>query len=56
MGTYSDAIWIAAPPDSVYDLYTDLDRVGEWQEGKPYEAGVARRAIAAPALPVNDHV
>lgn len=35
MGTYSYAIWIAAPPDGVYDLYTDLDRVGEWQEGKP---------------------
>ena len=23
-----------APPERVYDLYTDLDRVAEWQEGR----------------------
>ena len=28
-------MWIAAPPERVYDLCTDLDRVAEWQEGHP---------------------
>lgn len=47
MGSYSYAIWIAAPPESVYDLATDLDRVGEWQEGNPTitdRSGDPRRA------------
>ena len=35
MGSYSYSVWIAAPPERVYDLYTDLDRVAEWQEGRP---------------------
>ena len=35
MGTHSYAVWIEAPPERVYDLYTDLDRIGEWQEGNP---------------------
>lgn len=35
MGTHSYPVWIAAPPERVYDLYTDLDRIGEWQEGNP---------------------
>lgn len=34
MGSYSYAVSIAAPPERVYDLYTDLDRVAEWQEGR----------------------
>ncbi len=47
MGTFSYWIWIAAPPEGVYDLYTDIDRIGEWQEGKPRiteRSGDARRA------------
>ena len=35
MGSYSYAVRIAAPPERVYDLYTDLDRAAEWQEGRP---------------------
>jgi uncharacterized protein YndB with AHSA1/START domain len=35
MATHSYAVWIAAPRERVYDLYTDLDRIGEWQEGNP---------------------
>jgi uncharacterized protein YndB with AHSA1/START domain len=35
MGSYSYTVWIAAQPERVYDLYTDLDRVAEWQEGRP---------------------
>jgi hypothetical protein len=35
MGSYSYAVWIEAPPQRAYDLYTDLDRIGEWQEGNP---------------------
>ena len=35
MGTHSYAVWIAARPEGVYDLYTDLDRIGEWQDGNP---------------------
>jgi uncharacterized protein YndB with AHSA1/START domain len=47
MGSYSYEVRIAAPPGSVYDLYTDLDRVGEWQEGSPRitdRSGDPRRA------------
>jgi hypothetical protein len=33
LGSQSYSIWIAAPPGTVYDLYTDLDRIDEWQEG-----------------------
>jgi uncharacterized protein YndB with AHSA1/START domain len=32
---HSYAVWIAAPPERVYDLYVDPDRMGEWQEGNP---------------------
>jgi uncharacterized protein YndB with AHSA1/START domain len=35
LGNSSYSVWIAAPPERVYDLFTDLDRVGEWQEGRP---------------------
>ena len=35
MGNYSYSVWIAAPPERVYDLSADLDRVAEWQEGRP---------------------
>jgi uncharacterized protein YndB with AHSA1/START domain len=35
MGTHRHTIWIAAPPERVYDLYTNLDRIAEWQEGHP---------------------
>jgi uncharacterized protein YndB with AHSA1/START domain len=35
LGSQSYSIWIAAPPERVFDLYTDLDRIGEWQEGHP---------------------
>jgi len=35
MGAYRYAIWIAASPERVYGLYTDLDRVAEWQDGNP---------------------
>lgn len=35
MGSYSYSVWIAAPPERVYDLYTDLDRVAERQGGHP---------------------
>ena len=35
MGTHSYAVWIAARPEGVYDLNTDLDRIGEWQDGNP---------------------
>jgi uncharacterized protein YndB with AHSA1/START domain len=35
LGSQSYSIWIAAPPETVYDLYTDLDRINEWQEGNP---------------------
>jgi uncharacterized protein YndB with AHSA1/START domain len=35
VGTYRYAIWIAAPPGRVYDLYTDLSRIAEWEAGNP---------------------
>jgi uncharacterized protein YndB with AHSA1/START domain len=35
MGAQRFAIWIAVPPERVYDLYTDLERVAEWQDGNP---------------------
>jgi hypothetical protein len=50
MGSHRYSMWIAAPPECVYDLYTDLHRVGEWQEGNPTitdVSGDADRAGAA---------
>jgi uncharacterized protein YndB with AHSA1/START domain len=33
MGTYQFTVRIAAPPDRVFDLWTDLDRMKEWVGG-----------------------
>src|SRR6266498_1547606 len=38
MGAYRYAIWIAASPERVYGLYTDLDRVAD-VSGDPSRAG-----------------
>ena len=35
VGSQSYSVWIAAPPERVYDLYTNVDRIAEWQEGDP---------------------
>lgn len=35
LGTIQHAIWISAPPSVVWDIYTDLDRIPEWQTGDP---------------------
>jgi len=35
MGKWRHVISIAASPERVFDIYTDLTRVPEWQEGKP---------------------
>jgi len=41
MGTVQYSIWIAAPQELVWDIYTNLDRIPEWQTGDPHvlEAG-----------------
>lgn len=33
MGEYSFTVHVKAPPDTVYRLFTDLDRMAEWVEG-----------------------
>lgn len=35
MGVLRYSIWIAAPPNAVWDLFTDLDRIADWQTGAP---------------------
>jgi uncharacterized protein YndB with AHSA1/START domain len=35
MGVVQHSIWIGAAPSTVWDLYTDLDRMSEWQTGDP---------------------
>lgn len=60
MGTHSYPVWIAAPPETVCDLYTALDHIGEWQEGDPRitdlsgdpgRAGYMTRRVDSPADP-----
>lgn len=35
MGTIQYSIWIGAPPDLVWDVYTNLHRIPDWQTGDP---------------------
>lgn len=35
MGTVQYSIWIGAPPGLVWDAYTNLDRIPDWQTGNP---------------------
>jgi len=35
MGTVQYSIWIGAPPGLVWDVFTDLDRIPDWQTGDP---------------------
>lgn len=35
MGTHSHSVWIDAAPDQVWGFFTDLDRIPQWQTGKP---------------------
>jgi uncharacterized protein YndB with AHSA1/START domain len=35
MGTVQYSIWIGAPPGLVWDIYTNLERIPEWQTGDP---------------------
>lgn len=35
MGTHRYSTWIAAAPEAVYDLFSDLDRHAEWESGNP---------------------
>ena len=35
MSQHSYSIWIAAPPTEVWNVYTDLNRLPDWQTGNP---------------------
>lgn len=35
MGTVQHSIWIDAPPALVWDVYTNRNRIAEWQTGDP---------------------
>jgi hypothetical protein len=35
MGAVQQSIWIGAAPGLVWDVYTNLDRIPEWQTGDP---------------------
>ncbi len=35
MGAVQQSIWIGAASGLVWDVYTDLDRIAEWQTGDP---------------------
>lgn len=35
MGTIRRSIWIDAAPSLVWDIYTNLDRIPQWQTGNP---------------------
>lgn len=35
MATHRHSVWIDAAPDQVWEIFTDLDRIPEWQTGEP---------------------
>lgn len=46
MATHRYAIWIDAPPDLVWEIFTDLDRIPEWQTGDPLVTDASGRGDA----------
>jgi uncharacterized protein YndB with AHSA1/START domain len=43
MGALERSIWISAAPSLVWELYTDIDRIAEWQTGDPRVLEVSGR-------------
>jgi len=43
MGAVRQSIWIGAAPGLVWEIYTDLDRIPEWQTGDPRVLEVSGR-------------
>ena len=46
MATHRYSIWIDAPPDLVWEIFTDLERIPEWQTGDPLVTDVSGRGDA----------
>ena len=47
MATHRRSVWIHAAPDQVWGVFTDLDRIPEWQTGGPVVTEATGRGDAA---------
>ena len=43
MASYRYSTWIAATPEVVWDVFTDLNRIPEWQTGRPIVSDASGR-------------
>lgn len=47
MATHRYSIWIDASPELVWEIFTDLERIPEWQTGGPIVTNVSGRGDVA---------